>query len=535
MNNPNLPLATDRAALLAQTEHHGPYDLAIIGGGATGVGIALDAAARGFSVLLAESEDFAKGTSSRSTKLVHGGVRYLAQGDVPLVREALHERAAILHNAPHLAQPLAFLMPCYKRWQIPFYWTGLKLYDALAGKQGLGPTQVLSASQTQVDLPNVLRSGLVGSVKYWDGQFDDARLALAIARTAAARGAHLINHCRVDEIIHQDGKASGLVLKDMETEHVWSITTGCVINATGVWVDDLRARDDASAHRQTEAMVAPSQGVHVVVDREFMPGEHALIIPKTSDGRVLFAVPWLGKVILGTTDTARPHADLEPRPLKEELDFILRESSAHLQRAPGHQDIRSLWVGLRPLVKPASSHHQSKATKRLSREHTIVTSASGMVTVTGGKWTTYRVMAHDTLMHCFGEGLLEQRGIDQTANLPLVGAQTQGPTTHKISESPGLTQYGDEQPHVQALPGARHMLAPNLSEAMIRFAVRFEYARTVEDVLARRHRLLFLDAVIAEQLAPNVGEIIKSEIGQDHDPQVQAFEALAKLYRTLPT
>lgn len=530
---PHPPLATDRAALLAQTERHGQYDLAIVGGGATGVGIALDAAARGFSVLLIEGEDFAKGTSSRSTKLVHGGVRYLAQGNVPLVREALHERAAILHNAPHLAQPLAFLMPCYKRWQIPFYWTGLKLYDALAGKQGLGPTQVLSALQTQADLPNVLRSGLVGSVKYWDGQFDDARLALAIARTAAAHGAHLINHCRVSDITHQNGKANGLVLTDTETEHVWSIKAGCIINATGVWVDELRERDDASAQRQTESMVAPSQGLHVVVDREFMPGEHALIIPKTSDGRVLFAVPWLGKVILGTTDTARPHADLEPRPLKEELDFILRESSAHLQRAPGHRDIRSLWVGLRPLVKPASSHHQSQATKRLSREHTIVTSASGMVTVTGGKWTTYRVMAHDTLTHCFNEGLLTQRGLDQTADLPLVGAQAQGPATHKISEPPGLAQYGDEQPFVQAMTGAREMLAPNLSEAMIRFAVRYEYARTVEDVLARRHRLLFLDAEFAERLAPAVGDIVRAETGRD--PQIERFQALARLYLTLPT
>jgi len=533
LTSPHPALPTDRANLLAQAQNHGSYDLAIIGGGATGVGIALDAAVRGLSVLLVEAEDFAKGTSSRSTKLVHGGVRYLAQGNVPLVREALHERAAILHNAPHLAQPLAFLMPCYRRWQLPFYWTGLKLYDALAGKQGLGRTEVRSTSQTQVDLPNVLRAGLLGSVKYWDGQFDDARLALALARTAATHGAHLLNHCRVTEINHRDGKVQGLQLQDTEGHQTWSIKARCVVNATGVWVDALRTQDNASAQRETQAMVTPSQGVHVVVDREFMPGEHALIVPKTSDGRVLFAVPWLGKVILGTTDTARPHADLEPRPLKEEFDFILREASAHLQRAPGHQDVRSMWVGLRPLVKPVTSDHKGQATKGLSREHTIVTSASGMVTVTGGKWTTYRVMAHDTLEHCFTEGLLAQQGQDKTADLPLIGAQAQGPVTRKLSEPPGLAQYGDEQAFVQALPGARNWLTPELSEAMVRFAVKHEYARTVEDVLARRHRLLFLDAKAAEHVAPAVAEIIRSETGQD--PDMQAFQMLAKQYRTLPT
>ncbi len=533
MTRPDPALPTDRADLLAQTQQDNFYDLAIIGGGATGVGIALDAAVRGFSVLLVEAEDFAKGTSSRSTKLVHGGVRYLAQGNVPLVREALHERAAILNNAPHLAQPLAFLMPCYRRWQLPFYWTGLKLYDALAGKQGLGPTQMRNAAQTQMDLPNVLRSGLLGSVKYWDGQFDDARLALALARTAATHGAHLLNHCRVIEINHHDGKVAGLRVQDTESQQTWSIKARCVINATGVWVDNLRTQDDASAQRPTQAMVTASQGVHVVVDRAFMPGEQALIVPKTSDGRVLFAVPWLGKVILGTTDTQRPHADLEPRPLKEEFDFILREASLYLQRAPGHQDVRSLWVGLRPLVKPVTHHHSDQSTKGISREHTIVTSASGMVTVTGGKWTTYRVMAHDTLEHCFKAGLLTRQGHDQTADLPLVGAQAQGPVIRKLSEPPSLAQYGDEQAEVQALPGARNWLTPELSEAMVRFAVRHEYARTVEDVLARRNRLLFLDAEAAEKVAPAVAEVIHSETG--HDPETEAFESLARLYRTLPT
>jgi len=299
MNTVQAPLPTMRQALIDQIKQAGRYDIAIIGGGATGLGIALDAAARGFSVALVEADDFAKGTSSRSTKLVHGGVRYLAQGNIPLVREALHERSTFLHNAPHLAQPLAFVMPCYKPWELPFYWTGLKLYDALSGRHRLGGTTLISSQTTQKLLPNVLASGLCGGVKYWDGQFDDARMALCLARTAAQRGAHLLNHCEVTEVLHESGRASGLVVKDRESEQTWSIAASCIINATGVWVDALRRADDASANRTTQAMVEPSQGVHVVVDRDFMPGDHALIIPKTSDGRVFVCRALAGQSHLG--------------------------------------------------------------------------------------------------------------------------------------------------------------------------------------------------------------------------------------------
>jgi len=530
MNTVQTPLSTKREALIAQIKGASRYDIAIIGGGATGLGIALDAAARGFSVALIEADDFAKGTSSRSTKLVHGGVRYLAQGNIPLVREALHERSTFLHNAPHLAQPLAFVMPCYKAWELPFYWTGLKLYDALSGRHRLGGTELISSQTTLKLLPNVLASGLCGGVKYWDGQFDDARMALCLARTAAQRGAHLLNHCEVTAVEHEAGRASGLVVKDRETGQGWSIKASCIINATGVWVDGLRRADDASANRSTQTMVAPSQGVHVVVDRDFMPGDHALIIPKTSDGRVLFAVPWLGKVILGTTDTPRQTIDAEPSALKEELDFILRESAAHLRRAPGHQDIRSIWVGLRPLVKPPQT--EGKPTKALSREHTILTSASGMVTVTGGKWTTYRVMAEDTLKHCFEDGVLKARPGKVTVDLPLVGSQGAGPVLRKLSDAPGLNAYGDEQPFVQSLPGAQRMLAPGLTEAMVRFAARHEYARTVEDVLARRTRLLMLDARLAGSLAEPVGQILEEETGVN--PKIEDFKTLAQHYQTLP-
>jgi len=530
MSDAATPRLTTRSALLAESQGEGTYDLAIIGGGATGLGIALDAAAKGFKVALFEAHDFAKGTSSRSTKLVHGGVRYLAQGDIPLVREALHERATLLRNAAHLAQPLAFVMPCYHAWQIPFYWTGLKLYDALAGRHGLGAAKVLSLANTQKALPNVLASGLKGAIQYWDGQFDDARLALALARTAAQHGAHVLNYCRVTEILHEAGLVSGLSVQDQETQKTWCVRAKCVINATGVWVDSVRELDDQSAQRSTLPMVAPSQGVHVVIDRHFMPTECALIIPQTSDGRVLFAVPWLGKVILGTTDTAVAHATLEPRPLKEEIDFLLREAAAHLQRSPHRSDVQSLWVGLRPLVKPVGE--VKHGTKAISREHTILMSPSNLVSVTGGKWTTYRVMAKDTLAYCFEHGLLPTRQGPDTAHLALVGHQSGGPVTHSMAQAPGLAAYGDEQPFVQAFTGAQQWLTPGLSEAMVRFAAQHEYARTVEDVLARRSRLLFLDAKLAESLAEKVGHILQAQTGTD--PQINDFVTLAKTYQTFP-
>jgi len=341
-----------RQELLSHLAQPKTWDVAIIGGGATGLGVALDAAARGFSVVLLESHDFAKGTSSRATKLVHGGVRYLAQGNISLVREALHERSTLLRNAPHLAQPLAFVMPSYKFWETPFYGAGLKAYDALAGKAGLGSTEFLSRGETLACLPTLRREGLKGGVKYWDGQFDDARLALALARTAASRGALVVNYCPVDTLVHTAGKVTGLRCHDSESGRAFELQARCVINATGVWVDEFRQQDGEAIGRPVSAMVAPSQGVHIVVDREFLPGTHALMVPKTADGRVLFGVPWLGKLILGTTDTPRGDLAREPRPFPEELDFILGESARYLARAPRVADIRSMWVGLRPLVKP---------------------------------------------------------------------------------------------------------------------------------------------------------------------------------------
>lgn len=513
-----------RAELLARLAESCVYDVAVVGGGASGLGVALDAAARGLRVLLLEAHDFAKGTSSRSTKLVHGGVRYLAQGRISLVREALRERALLLANAPHLAQPLPFVIPTYRWWEKPWYGAGLTLYDALAGAAGLGATEWLSPAQTQQALPTVQLAHLQGGVQYWDGQFDDARLALALARTAAAQGALLLNYCPVDEVVIEQGRVTGLRCMDAESGRRFAVQARCVINAAGVWVDALRQQENAVVR----PLVTPSQGAHLVVDGEFLPGQAGLMVPRTGDGRVLFAVPWLGKVILGTTDTPRPEPALEPRPLAQEVDFILAEAGRYLRRAPQRQDVRSAWAGLRPLVRPAEQGEQVSAA--LSREHTVRISRSGLVTVTGGKWTTYRAMAEDVLAQCAAHGLLPASGHGVTGGLRLLGGAG-GAEGVPLSRPAGLHSYGSEQEYVLALPGAGEVLADGLTQAMVRFAARHEYARTVEDVLARRSRWLFLDAGLAAGLAPAVGAILLQETGRD--PEVARFCQLAQGYSTI--
>jgi glycerol-3-phosphate dehydrogenase len=536
---PPSPPRLDRAALLARLDtppgDDGTWDLAIVGGGATGLGVALDAAVRGLSVLLVDSHDFAGGTSSRATKLAHGGVRYLAQGDIALVREALHERGAMLANAPHLAQPLPFVMPGYHWWERAFYGLGLKAYDALAGAQGLGATQWLGAREVAALLPGVQQRGLWGGVKYWDGQFDDARLAVALARSAAARGALLLNHMAATGLVREGGRVRGLELQDAETGARFTVRARCVVNAAGVWVDALRALDRDDGAPAPAPMVAPSQGVHLVVGREFMPATHALLVPKTADGRVLFAVPWFGHVVLGTTDTPRRDLPREPAPFADEVAFILREAGRVLARAPTRADVRSVWVGLRPLVKPVAAT-DAGATQSLSREHVVQVAASGLVTVTGGKWTTYRSMAEDVLTQAMRRGLVPSRPGGRTTRLPLLGAAPGRPLT----EPPGEHLYGSEAAALRALPGAQRWLwrAPGgqpghgLSEAMVRFAARHEMARTVEDMLARRSRLLFLDAAAAAAVAGDVAAILADELGRP--AETAAFEALAARYRTLP-
>lgn len=528
----NTPLL-ERAALLARLRASVEWDLVVIGGGATGLGVAVDAAARGFTVALIEAADFAKGTSSRATKLVHGGVRYLAQGNVALVREALHERATLLANAPHLAQPLPFVMPAYHWWEPLFYGAGLKAYDALAGRRGLGPTSCLSARATVELLPNVRPASLSGGVKYWDAQFDDARLAVTLARTAIAQGAIALNHCPATGLLRDEGRVRGVHARDAVTGEALTLRARCVVNATGVWVDAVRDMDREARAPSRAPMVAPSQGVHLVVDREFLPGGHALIVPKTSDGRVLFAVPWLGKTILGTTDAPRADLPAEPDASEQEIGFILHEAAGYLAKAPRREDVRSVWAGLRPLVKPADD--DAGSTKAISREHTVVIGRSGLVTVTGGKWTTYRAMAEDVLTRCFDAKLLARRGgTDATSGLRLAGAPQKG--SGSIAQAPGEHLYGTDVGTLRALPGADNWLwrdgSGGLSEAMLRFAVRHEMALGIEDVLARRSRLLFLDAAQAQRLARPVAAILQEELGRPvPEAEIAAFEALAQQYR----
>lgn len=520
-----------RADLLAKLAKQSVFDLAVIGGGATGLGVALDAVLRGFSVVVLESHDFGGGTSSRSTKLLHGGVRYLAQGNISLVREALAERAAVLKIAPHLAQPLPFVMPSYRWWQTPFYGLGLKLYDLLAGRAGLGKTELLSATEARDALPGLRTQGLLGGVKYWDGQFDDARLALALARTVERSGGVPLNYMEVSGLHgstqqEAEGARFDLSVKDKRSGKTFALQARAVVNATGVWVDELRQQSSrCSGLAAPERLVSASQGVHVVVDRAFMPGEHALLVPKTQDGRVLFAVPWMGSIILGTTDTPRQDLPREPQAFEEELDFILKEAGKVLSRPLERRDIRSVWVGLRPLV--AANGHAGN-TKGLSREHTIVTDANGLITVTGGKWTTYRAMAEDVLDACFTAGVLPARSGGATRGHALVGAST-AQTSMSLCRMPGEHLYGSEATQLRLCPGADQVLGLGLTEAMVRFAARYEYAWTVEDILARRWRALFLDADKAIEMAPQVAEILRSETAED--PGLEDFLGLAQNYR----
>jgi glycerol-3-phosphate dehydrogenase len=532
------PAHAARTAALERLRAAGPVDLLVIGGGATGLGVALEAVRRGLQVVLLEAGDFAQGTSSRATKLVHGGVRYLAQGNVSLVREALRERAGILARAPQVAQPLGFVVPAYRWWERPWYAAGLFAYAALAGRRGLGPTRALSRARTRDALPGVRTEGLRGGVQYWDGQFDDARLAVLLARSAADAGAIVLNHVRVQGLRHAGDRVCGVQARDVLGGASVEVQARCVVNATGVWVDTVRAMRSGSP----SPLVSPSQGVHLVVDRAFLPGSQALLVPRTADGRVLFAVPWLGKTLLGTTDTARGDCPAEPEPFEEEVDFILREAGRVLARAPGRADVRSAWVGLRPLVRPASSAAAPGAaaaeTRTLSREHTVLVEPDGLVTVTGGKWTTYRAMAEDVLHQATAAGLLPRQSPTEASlqvEAPLRGAAP----GRSLTEPPGEHLYGSEAQALRALPGAQRWLARDaesgcgvLSEAMVRFAARHEMACSVEDVLARRSRLLFLDAQQAGQVADEVARVLGEELGPwfDAPASAAALRVLAARY-----
>lgn len=525
-----------RGALLNTLNDTAPWDVIVIGGGATGLGTAVDAAARGYRTLLVEGEDFAKGTSSKATKLVHGGVRYLAQGNISLVREALHERGLLNRNAPHLVWPLGFVVPAYGLLDQPFYGAGLKMYDMLAGKLNLSPSRWLSQRETLAEAstvaPSVGGRRLRGGILYYDGQFDDARLAVALMRTLFDLGGTAINYARVTGLLRgterHGGKDAieGVVVQDVLTGAETAVRGRCVVNATGVWVDSVRRMEDAQAQR----MVAPSQGVHLTLPREFLPGDKAILVPKTDDGRVLFVVPWNGHTIVGTTDTPREDLPVDPTAGEAEIDFILATASRYLSRKPTRADVTSVWAGLRPLVKATGE----AATKSLSREHTILVSQHGLVTVTGGKWTTYRRMAQDVIDTAIQKQLLPQAPC-RTSELMLHGAPT---TPGGITEPHGTpdSYYGTDLPTLRALPGLDHVLvkASCLTEAHVRYAARHELAHHVEDVLARRNRALFLDSEAARLAAPEVARILGEELGLDVEWQrasLAAFEKTAAHYR----
>jgi glycerol-3-phosphate dehydrogenase len=531
MTTPAQP-SSDRTRLLASLAGT-TWDVVVIGGGATGLGTAVDAAARGFRTLLVEAADFAKGTSSRATKLVHGGVRYLAQGNVSLVREALHERGLLRRNAPHLAWPLGFVVPAYNFADQPFYGIGLKLYDLLAGSLNLRPSRWLSRDQTLAHAPTLaLQQGgrqLRGGILYYDGQFDDARLAVALMRTLYDLGGTAVNYVKASGLTRTDGRIDGIELEDvLDGAKLGAVQARCVINATGVWVDAVRRMDDPAA----AGMVAPSQGVHITLPRDFLPGDDAILIPKTDDGRVLFVVPWNGHTIVGTTDTPRADLPLEPKASEADVDFILQTAARYLSRPPTRADVTSIWAGLRPLVKSTGE----TATKTLSREHTIVVSNSGLITVTGGKWTTYRRMAQDVIDTAINNRMLPVAAC-RTESLALHGAPPNPAHLPAPAGTPD-SYYGTDLPALRALPGADRVLVAGsgLTEAHVRYAARFELARSVEDVLARRNRAVFLDARAALAAAPAVARILAEELGHDETWQTSTigdFESVARQYLPL--
>jgi glycerol-3-phosphate dehydrogenase len=505
-----------RAQQLAALQE--PFDVLVLGGGATGLGIAVDAVTRGYRTALVEAGDFAQATSSRATKLVHGGVRYLASGQIHLVYEALHERKVMLRNAPHLVQSLAFLTPAYRWRDLPYYGAGLKLYDLLSGRASMGPTHVLGREAAVRSLPGIERKDLKGGILYYDGQFDDARLALALARTAQDHGAIMLNYVRCTELLKYNGKTIGAGVEDVETGERFPVHAKSVFNATGIFVDSIRKQDNPA----TPDLLSVSRGTHIVVGAEVLGGPNtisaaAIMVPKTEDGRVIFAIPWLGKVVIGTTDLPAKSVDMEPGHQEQEIDYLLEHINPYLAVQIGRADILSVFSGLRPLVTGKEA-----STSKLSREHHIDASASGVVTVAGGKWTTYRRMA---ARHCV------------TDSLRLRGAATD------LDHSLAISRYGADAAAVRSLMALDPLFAQQVDEALpftfaeVVYAVREEMARTVEDVLSRRMRALLLDSAAARRAAPAVAQRMALELGRDEHwavEQVRAFTTLVDTFYASP-
>ena len=500
------------------------WDIIIIGGGASGLGVAVDAASRGYATLLLEKNDFAKGTSSRSTKLIHGGVRYLEQGNLPLVYGALKERGFLFKNAPHLVKKQSFILPCYSQWQNLKYLLGLKFYDALSRSLSLGSSHFLNIKELQQHLPTINTKGLKGGVKYYDGQFDDARLAINLAQTCVDKGGIALNYFSVDGLIKQNKKVCGVTARDGETGKVYELKAKVVVNATGVFAASILEMDEDSK----APLLKVSQGIHLVVDKSFLPGNSALLIPETSDGRVLFAVPWKDHVLLGTTDTPLPQPALEPVALKEEIDFILKTASIYLTKAPVENDVLSVFAGLRPLVIQKGV----KSTKELSRDHKLLISNSNLITLTGGKWTTYRKMAEDTVNMAI-----------KTGNLIHTACNTKQTKIHgytAVESGSRLSIYGSDEAAILSLikekPSLGNLLVEGYpdTEAEVIWAVRNEMARTVEDVLARRLRMLFLSASSAVKAMPRVAALMREELQYDdrwEEDQKAKFIELVQNYK----
>jgi glycerol-3-phosphate dehydrogenase len=501
------------------------WDIAVIGGGSSGLGVALDAVSRGLSVALFEKSDFAKGTSSRSTKLVHGGVRYLAQGDVFLVFEALKERGRLLRNAPHLAHNQSFVIPIYTFFDRLKYTLGLKMYDWMAGKLSLGKSTFISKEKTIERLPTIKQEGLKGGVVYHDGQFDDARLALNIAQTCDEKGVAVLNYFKVNQLNKDgSGKITGLSVKDQFSKNSYDIKAKMVVNATGVFADKILQLDNPEAKK----MIRPSQGIHLVLDRSFLSGDDALMIPETSDGRVLFAVPWHDKLVVGTTDTMRKKPKLEPAALEKEIDFVLKTAQEYLTKKPQRSDVLSVYAGLRPLAAPTD---ENEKTKEISRSHKVFVSDSNLITLTGGKWTTFRKMGEDTVEY-FAKITGEKLQKSTSADIKVYAY-----TEEKAIDYLGI--YGADREKVKSLQGEnpawKDTLHPKYpySQAEVILACRNEMAMKVEDVLARRIRILFLDAKASMEMAPKVAELMAQELGKDEvwiEDQLKDFNKLAKRY-----
>lgn len=514
----------DREKIIPKIQDKSQWDIIIIGGGATGLGTAVDAVSRGYDTLLLEQHDFAKGTSSRSTKLVHGGVRYLRQGDVKLVKEALRERGLMHQNAPHLVKNLSFIVPAYKWWEGPFYGFGLKIYDAMAGDLGLGPSKLLSKKETLKHLPTLETDGLDGGIIYHDAQFDDARMAIALMQTIRDQGGTAVNYMKVTDLLKSDSKITGVQAEDQETGDTYKLNAKCVINATGIFTDQIRQMDNPSAL----SIIQPSRGVHIVLDDSFQPGDSAMLVPHTDDGRVIFAIPWKERILIGTTDVPMEEPELEPHPTGKEIDYLLRYAQKYLKGDPTRADILSAYAGIRPLV----SNSPDGDTADISRDHTLLTDPSGLITIAGGKWTTYRKMAEDTIDKAAEIGELESRK-STTEDLHLHG------WTFNSDPTNSFHQYGSEASALKEIANntdnGRELLHPNLpyTPAEVIWAARHEMARTVEDVLSRRTRSLLLDARASIAIAEPVADLLADELNKSQEwreKQVEIFTNLAEQY-----